>query len=250
MEVLATCHVHSKWSYDGSWSLEALSAKFSRRGCRVLMMTEHDRGFTAVRLEQYREACAQLSSDNIFVMPGIEYSDSENRVHVLVWGPVPFLGEGLPTGEMLEAVKAANGLAVLAHPGRRDAWKSFEPSWADLLLGIEVWNRKYDGWAPSKTAPELIRAAGALPFAGLDFHTQRQSFPLTMALEMDENVTEGNVLNCLRSRRCSPRVFGFPLNEGLVRTASPLLGVAEKSRRTVASIARQSRLRAQRKPSA
>ena len=59
MEVLAVCHVHSKWSYDGSWSLEALSANFSRRGCRVLMMTEHDRGFTAARLAEYREACAR-----------------------------------------------------------------------------------------------------------------------------------------------------------------------------------------------
>ena len=156
MEVFAACHVHSQWSYDGSWSLDALSARFSLRGYRLLMMTEHDRGFTADRLKQYREACSQASSNKILVMPGIEYSDATNRVHVLVWGPVPFLGEGLPTSEMLEAVHAANGLAVLAHPSRREAWKSFEPSWADRLLGIEVWNRKYDGWAPSQTAPALL----------------------------------------------------------------------------------------------
>src|SRR5271169_2808950 len=106
MEVLAACHVHSKWSYDGSWSLEALSAKFSRRGCRILMMTEHDRGFTAARLNQYRVACADVSSERILVVPGIEYSDAANRIHVLVWGHVPFLGEGLPTSEMLERVKA------------------------------------------------------------------------------------------------------------------------------------------------
>src|ERR1700693_5759438 len=110
MEVLATCHVHSAWSYDASWTLEALSAKFSQRGCRILMMTEHDRGFSRSRLDQYREACARASSNKILVVPGIEYSDSTNRVHVLVWGPVPFLGEGLPTGEMLEAVKASNGV--------------------------------------------------------------------------------------------------------------------------------------------
>src|SRR4029077_10598325 len=94
-EVLAACHVHSTWSYDGSWQLEALSAKFAQRGCRVLMMTEHDRGFTASRLTQYRGACEKASSDKILVMPGIEYSDAANRVHVLVWGSVPFLGEGL-----------------------------------------------------------------------------------------------------------------------------------------------------------
>ena len=242
MEHLAACHVHSKWSYDGSWSLEALSAKFSRRGCRVLMMTEHDRGFTAARLDQYRAACAQASSEKILVMPGIEYSDGSNRVHVLVWGPVPFLGEGLPTSEMLNAVHAAGGLAVLAHPSRRDAWRSFDPCWTNLLLGIETWNRKYDGWAPSKTAPALMHTAGAIPFVGLDFHTQRQSFPLVMALDMDEIVTEETVLDCLSSRRCHPRVFGLPLSESMIGRVLPVLGMAEGSRRMLASIVRFSRV--------
>jgi hypothetical protein len=248
MEVLAACHVHSVWSYDGSWSLDALSDRFSRRGYRILMMTEHDRGFTAARLDEYREACSQVSSDKIFVMPGMEYSDAANRVHVLVWGPVPFLGEGLPTSEMLEAVKAAKGLAVLAHPSRRDAWKSFDPSWADRLFGIEVWNRKYDGWAPSQTAPPLLRTASAIPFVGLDFHTHRQSFPLAMALDMDRHVTEETVLDCLRSRRCYPRALGVRFNHTFVRQTSALLDAAERGRRTAASIARYSRRRARERP--
>src|SRR5882762_5550801 len=105
MEAVAACHVHSNWSYDGTWTLEDLSAKFRRRGCRVLMMTEHDRGFSAARLAEYRQACAEVSSEEILVVPGIEYSDAANRVHVLVWGPVPFLGENLPTIEILERVK-------------------------------------------------------------------------------------------------------------------------------------------------
>ncbi len=241
MEVVAACHVHSKWSYDGSWSLEALSHKFSRRGCRILMMTEHDRGFTARRLEEYRAACVQASSPEILVVPGIEYSDASNRVHVLVWGPVPFLGEGLPTGEILDRVRVAGGLAVLAHPTRRNAWRTFDPSWAGRLLGIESWNRKYDGWAPSRTAPALMQMADAVPFVGLDFHTRRQSFPLTMALEIEKKVTEETVLDCLRARRCYPRAFGLPLGEDLVRRALPVLTVAEFSRRMVASIPRRSK---------
>jgi hypothetical protein len=241
MEFLATSHVHSKWSYDGSWTLEALSAKFARRGSRVLMMTEHDRGFTAAKLVDYREACARASSDKILVVPGIEYSDAANLMHILVWGPVPFLGEALPTGEMLDGVRSAGGVAVLAHPSRRDAWKTFDVSWAERLLGIEAWNRKYDGWAPSKTAPELMSSAGTIPFVGLDFHTQRQSFPLAMALEMEEPISEEAVLNCLRSRRCSPRAFGLPLDEKVVRGALPALSVAERGRRKVAAIIKRSK---------
>jgi hypothetical protein len=243
MEVLAVCHAHSDWSYDGSWTLEQLSAKFGGQGCRVLMMTEHDRGFTAARLEEYRVACAKASSAAILVVPGIEYSDADNRVHVLVWGPVPFLGEALPTSEMLESVRSANGVAVLAHPSRKSAWKSFSPYWAERLLGIEVWNRKYDGWAPSETSPSLLERSSAVPFVGLDFHSHRQSFPLAMALDIDGSITEDGALDCLHSRRCSPRAFGAPLDRNLFRATLPALKIAERSRRTAAFLARRSGIR-------
>ncbi len=241
MEVLAACHVHSDWSYDGSWPLKDLSDKFRRRGDRILLMTEHDRGFTTRRFDEYRAACAKASSSWTLVVPGIEYSDKDNRVHVLVWG-APFLGEGLPTNEMLEAVKAANGVAVLAHPSRKHVWRDFEPHWADRLLGVEAWNRKYDGWAPSKTAPMLLQSNSPIPFVGLDFHTDRQSFPLAMVLDLTGGVTVEGVLECLRSRRCSARAFGVPLDHNLLRTTMPVLGVAERGRRRVASMVRRSKV--------
>src|SRR5690242_19858994 len=125
--IKAACHIHSDWSYDGKWPLGELAKEFARRGYRVLMMTEHDRGFSETRWFEYRKACAQASSIDILVVPGIEYSDADNTVHVLTWGPLPFLGENIPTGELLAKVKAANGVAVLAHPNRKEAWKQFQP---------------------------------------------------------------------------------------------------------------------------
>jgi hypothetical protein len=241
MDVLAACHVHSVWSYDGSWQLKDLGEAFRRRGYRVLMMTEHDRGFTAERWSEYRAACAEASSDEVLVVPGMEYSDAENRVHVLVWGNIPFLGEGLPTSEMLAGMRAAGGLAVLAHPSRRDAWKSFQPSWADALLGVELWNRKYDGWGPSKTAPQLLETTGAVQFVGLDFHTDRQFFPLGMALHIQKEVSEESVLDSLRQRQCKPRAFDLPVGHGMVRGIVPFLNVAERVRRAGASMVRRVR---------
>jgi hypothetical protein len=242
MEVLAACHMHSEWSYDGSWSLDRLRDKFDRRGCRILMMTEHDRGFSASRWEQYRAACAAASSESVLVMPGIEYSDAANCTHILVWGNIPFLGEGLPTSQVLEAVRACDGVAVLAHPGRKQAWKRFEPGWADKLLGIEVWNRKYDGWAPGEVAPNLQRSANAIPFVGLDFHSARQSFPLAMVLEINSEVTEDSVIQCLRSRRCRGQAFGLPLTDNRIRKSLSILKMAEWARRRTASFVRTGRL--------
>ncbi len=241
MDILAACHVHSVWSYDGSWALEALSRSFGQRGYRVLMMTEHDLGFSPERLNEYRQACSKASSDKILVVPGIEYSDAANRVHVLVWGDVPFLGEGLPTSEMLKRVLSAGGLAVLAHPSRREAWKSFEPSWTDALLGIEVWNRKYDGWAPSQNANALLQTTGGAQFVGLDFHTDRQFFPLGMALDVHGEISEWSVLDALRATRCSARAFKIPVNQSLLRTVIPVLRLAERGRRMGASLIRRAR---------
>ena len=241
MEAIAACHIHSSWSYDGSWPLDELSAKFAHRGCRVLMMTEHDRGFTQKRYQEYREACAAASSKNILVVPGIEYSDAENRVHVLVWGVNRFLGESLPTSKMLEAVQANDGVSVLAHPTRKAAWTSFELDWAEKLLGIEVWNRKYDGWAPSKTAPDLLSTRKQIPFVGLDFHRRRQLFPLTMALEIDSKITEETVVQSLRERRCHGLAFGLCLTDSLLSGSMSMLKLAEKARRTAASLVRSAR---------
>ena len=243
MTVLAACHVHSNLSYDGSYTLEALSDKFSRAGYRVLLMTEHDRGFSPERLCQLRQLCDSASTRDLLVIPGIEYSDASNQVHILVWGDVPFLGENLPTRETLHRVKEAGGVAVLAHPFRRNAWQCFEPSWGEALAGIEVWNRKYDGFAPNRIAQELQRSVGAIPFVGLDFHTQRQFFPLAMAMDIQSTVTEQAVLECIRARRVNPRVFGFQVDGQLVRHALPILGVVEASRKRCASASRKMKLR-------
>jgi hypothetical protein len=231
----AACHIHSDWSYDGQWSLPALAAKFERRGYRILMITDHDRGFSESRHREHREACLLASSERLLVLPGIEYSDAANMVHILVWGSVPFLGEGVPTLDLLKAVEAYHGVAVLAHPSRREAWRLIEHEWADYLLGIEVWNRKTDGWAPSPVAPQLIEEASLVPFVGMDFHDLNQLFPLTMEIDTaDSPLDEDLVLESLRRRRCRARALGLHLNKGLYRGVIPALKTAESGRRFLA----------------
>lgn len=170
----------------------------------------------------------------------MEYSDAENRTHVLTWG-VPFLGEGLPTGEMLELVKKYNGIAVLAHPSRRNAWQEFQQEWLCFLCGVEVWNRKYDGWAPSSAAPGLLGAGEFISFVGLDYHTERQMFPLQMQLDLTGSCTEENVLDAIRASRCSARAFGLPLDHAFLQTSMPGMKAAERGRRTLASLVKKRR---------
>lgn len=187
--VLAACHIHSMWSYDGRCELDEVARFFACRGCDALFMTEHDRGFSQERFDAYRAACEHAGRANgILVVPGIEYSDSENVVHVLTWGLQRFLGTSLPTLGLLRQVQDLGGVSVMAHPSRRDAWRQFDSAWAALLLGIELWNRKTDGFCPSNHAGQLLSEHAQLrAFVGLDFHRARQSFPLRMQLAAGTN---------------------------------------------------------------
>jgi hypothetical protein len=218
--------------------LPELAREFSQRGFRVLKLTEHDQGFSPERLTRYREACAEASSHQILLVPGIEYSDATNTIHVLVWGPVPFLGEKLSTSDMLEQVDAHHGAAVFAHPSRRSAWQHFKPSWKPFLLGVEIWNRKTDGWAPSAQALDLMDNS-LLPFVGMDFHTSRQMFPLVMELNILSAITETSVLSCLQDRRCAPHAFGRPLEFALNGTPAMAFKLAERCRRNLARVYRR-----------
>ena len=232
MKALAACHIHSDWSYDGSWPLEKLAAAFARRGCRILLMTEHDRGFSQTRLDDYRVACMRASNPEMLLVPGLEYSDATNTIHILTWGDVPFLGEAMPTSTILEEVNRAGGVSVFAHPRRRNAWRQFDPSWSEKLLGIEVWNRKTDGWRPSDKGAGLTEFTGRMPFVSLDFHERNQFFPLTMVLDLESEASESSVLQCLRARRCHPAAFGVRVTDRVCNMGLKALALPELVRRT------------------
>jgi predicted metal-dependent phosphoesterase TrpH len=207
----AAAHVHSDWSDDGVWSLESIARSFRRRRYDVVLMCEHSRDWTARRYDEYVEACAAASPDGLLLVPGIEYEDEDNVVHVAVWGDLPFFGGTPDIGELLGEVAAANGSSVLAHPWRRDAWRRFEESWTRNLTAIEVWNRKYDGWAPNRSALEMVRRDGLREFVSLDFHTRRQFFPLAMELRVDTRRLERDAVHsALRAGAFECRAFRRP----------------------------------------
>ncbi len=179
-------------------TLAEIAALFRGR-CDAVFMCEHDRGFTPERLEEYREACARASERGPLLVPGIEYAGPEDRIHVPVWGPVPFLGEEVPTGELLRSVARHGGFSLLAHPVRRDAWELMEGEWLELARGVEIWTRKWDGWAPTDGL-SVVRGGGPLGVVSLDLHRAHQRFPLSMELELEGPLTARRLRRCAEVR--------------------------------------------------
>jgi hypothetical protein len=213
-------------------ALDEIAAIFGRLGYRGVLLAEHDRGFTEERWKQYGRACEAASTDRTTLVPGIEYSDADNDIHVLVWGCESFLGEARETAPLLADVQARGGVSVLAHPGRRNAAARLDDASIRLLNGVEIWNRKYDGVAPGVSGLDLHASARHLSaFVGLDFHTRRQMFPLTMLLEASESSGVEGLLSALRTRRCAPQALGAPMSTFLTPTGLSTLRAAERARR-------------------
>jgi hypothetical protein len=110
----------------------------------------------------------------------------------------------------------------------------FRKEWVKYLLGIEVWNRKTDGWSPSREAQKLILQSGALPIVGLDFHSAKQLFPMALRLNVDGSLNEGNALVALRLGSFSCEVFGIRLNRFTAGLGGPTTRVLESGRRLAA----------------
>lgn len=210
--IRAAFHVHSQWSYDAELTLGELSSLFAGQDYDAVFMCEHDRGFSPERLREYVAACERASAGGPLLIPGIEYADPEDLVHVPVWGPVPFLGEGVPTGQLLRAVAQHGGVSVFAHPVRRDAWQSIDPAWLELFTGIEIWTRKWDGWAPNRRACRYAARHDLVGLGALDLHRPGQSFPLAMELELDGPPTVSGCVEALRQGRCRALIHSFPVD--------------------------------------
>jgi hypothetical protein len=241
--VRVASHVHSDWSYDGRWAVERVARVFSRLGYDAVLMAEHQKGFDDARWRQYRLACGRAGADaGILLVPGIEYNDPANSVHIPVWGDIEFLGEPLPTVELVPLAARAGGVCVLAHPGRRGALEKFDPALFDHLIGVELWNRKYDGYAPNPRVAALLRERrDLLPVVSLDFHSGRQLHPLAMRVEIQGSVTEDAICTALRNRRARATALGLPASALANPPASVLLGGAERARKLIAKRIRQAR---------
>jgi hypothetical protein len=238
--VRAAAHVHSSWSYDAEWSLQDIATAFRRRRYDVVLMSEHDREFDQQRWKDYQQACKAASTEDILLVPGIEYEDADNVVHTPVWGDsVPFLGASRPTLELLRAAHSEGAVAVLAHPWRRSAITRYQPSWAPFLSAVEIWNRKYDGLAPHQEARMLADREGLEPFVSLDFHTSRQFFPLAMSIELEETPSPISLVQAIRSGRSRPEFLGLSALRFTRGLEGAALRALEAARRTVRGPARR-----------
>jgi hypothetical protein len=210
-------HNHSTWS-DGHMSLGAIERLGERLGASAVVMSEHDFDFTPTKWGNYVQACREASTLRCVIIPGIEYSSPNDDIHVVTMGTSRFHGARNDLLETLSSVRMEGGAAVLAHPRRRDSFNKVSSDLVDLLDGIEIWNRKVDGFLPVNTYFRLAQNRGLAPIVAMDLHTWRQIFPMWNEIPAGPEALDGNtVATALRSRLIAPACILGKLEAGLDR---------------------------------
>lgn len=230
-------HCHSTWSYDGSWTLADIARFFAKRGYDAVMMSEHDTGFDPESWPAFKAECAAASVHGCTLFPGIEYSSPDNDIHILTWGIDGFFKEHQPVADILDWTKEQGGVAIFAHPTRRNAWRQFDDAWTPYLRGIELWNRKTDGVAPGGPATDLLKATGLPPTLGIDFHKLKHYWPLSHHIEVGED-WQADIVGAISDGWLDLRVFGKPVLDEKGEANVPVSKAIDSARRALRPIKR------------
>jgi hypothetical protein len=247
-------HVHSRWSYDGCHDVVEIADLAHRRRLDFVLMSEHTRLLTAESMAAFVSECETVTrAGSVLVVPGIECEASPDYVHVLGYG-VRSLVADRRVGPLADAIRAAGGFPVLAHPLYRDAAAHVSLEELQRLGGWEIWNGKADGcWYPSIDAIRRLadlgrRGLDLVPMAGADLH-RLEAYP-GFVLEVECPARQpADILTALsrRAYRVAGRLWSFaaadPLREPpltLQRLAAALaVDVRRRAKRLHASLARR-----------
>lgn len=153
----ADLHIHSHYSEDSWAKIDDIVESAVRNGIRCIAITDHD---------EFR-AHLDIHDERLIVIPAEEVSSSEG--HILAYGIDRLIPRGMGVKETIDAIHAAGGIAIAAHPYRYHSGLG-ESNIIDDFDGIEALN----GWSKKKDndrSRALAWSFGKILTAGSDAHT-------------------------------------------------------------------------------
>ena len=148
-------HMHTRHS-DGTGTVDDLAAAARRAGLRWIIITDHD-----TLAAQSRAGWI----DDVLVI--VDHEITPDRNHFLALNVNTVVDKTLPPQQFIDAVYAAGGFGIIAHPDERvhnfakdnyrwDNWMVDGPTKRNgRVLGIELWNAMSD-WGEHLTRRNLV----------------------------------------------------------------------------------------------
>ncbi|MBU2599866.1 hypothetical protein KJ849_04765 [bacterium] len=201
MEIAGLFHVHSVYSYDGELSLEEIIALAQKHKYRFVVLNEHPNEFSQEKYKELLANCQRLSSQDFCLLPGMEFACDNNCLHILALGLQDLTFENDPV-KILDFIRSQGGLAILAHPYRKEAYK-LTSHLLSKFAGIEIWNAREDGKGMPKFQNikmlRRLRREGykLLGFGGLDLHNLKD-FGLVKTIVKVKDLSAENLLKAFK----------------------------------------------------
>ena len=172
MELKLDLHIHSAASVDGRMPLAQIVDAARAAGLDGAAICDHDRSF--------EPPSGFVPPEGFLLIPGVELStDHGHLLGLFLERPVAADASGGARRQLHEAVaaiRAAGGLAVLAHPFERSSGDETAERAASELDGVEVWNGRANRKRPdaNRRAADFARRHRLPVTAGSDAHVARE----------------------------------------------------------------------------
>ena len=202
-------HCHSWFSPDGVSSPEELIASARRKGLHGFAITDHNTcdAFHYMVDKGFARRDGQ-PVDGFLILPGVEVSTAEG--HLLCIGAVLPQMKGMPAAEVAQAVRAAGGLAIPAHP-----YDKFRAGIREAVLdqlqvdAIETFNAAISFRAYNDRARIYAERRGLPMIAASDAHHEAAIGTSHMIFETDDFSVRGIVAAITTGARRHEQLLTF-----------------------------------------
>ena len=193
-------HLHSCYSYDSEIELPEMVGLLKSQGYSFALISEHTYNrakkeyLTEREFQQFIEDCRTYSRNDFLLIPGLEFSCYDNRVHIVatpLYRAFPL--QSLDTAaKILKVTHQEGALAILVHPFWANAHRFLRKEDFEQLDGFEVWNYDYQGsHGPSlaqylKLRQWIKRSSTPVALVGLDLHQKKNVAEVFIEMDLDE----------------------------------------------------------------
>lgn len=171
-------HVHSYHSKDACNPPEELVAAAVAKGLDGIAITDHD------SCDAHLQPRPIPAPEGFLVVPGVEVSTADG--HLLCIGTILPRMKGRPAREVAEAIHAAGGIAIPAHPF--DTWRAgIRPAVLDTLdiAALEVFNAAVTSPKHNERALAYAKNRGLSMTASSDAHHASAVGTATTSFDLD-----------------------------------------------------------------
>lgn len=195
MPLFIDLHVHTVLSGDSTMTLEDLVLAAKSHGLHGFALTDHN----SVEVVKGLKGKYRLEEQGILIVPGLEVTTVSG--HILAYGDVGAIPEGLTPEEAVDSIVSAGGIPVAAHPYRLSTGIGEDVVRRCRFQAVEVFNGRTREGANMK-ALALAKELKLPTTGGSDAHLPEQVGDAITVFPDDVTEIEA-ILKAIKKGDCS-----------------------------------------------